>query len=67
MKDLQLIGMGAFTGFGMGQLSAWMFLHNDCPKTAGLHTLSIFGVGMTAYGILRIFFHLRANPDEPAS
>jgi len=55
MKTNRLVGWGIFAGFGLGQLSAWLILHRECPQAPGLIALSSFGVGMSAFGILMMF------------
>jgi hypothetical protein len=56
MKINRLFGWGVFAGFGLGQLSAWLILHRECPQAPGLTALSTFGVGMSALGMLLMFF-----------
>ena len=50
MKPRKLIGLGLFTGFGIGQLSAWLMLRPECPNAAGMIALSTFGLGMSLLG-----------------
>ena len=59
MKPLRLVGTGAFTGFGLGQLAAWMMLHRGCSAAPGLVTLSTFGIGMTGFGLAWTLLSLR--------
>jgi len=54
MKPGRLVGLGLFTGFGIGQLTAWLMLRPECHNAAGMLALSTFGIGMTAFGLLRI-------------
>ena len=57
MKPRRLIGMGLFTGFGLGQTSAWLMLRGECHN--GMIALSTFGLGMSVYGALIIYLSLR--------
>ena len=61
MKPGRLIGLGLFTGFGMGQLTAWLMLRAECHNAAGMIALSTFGVGMTTFGLLRIGYLVLAK------
>ena len=54
MKPRRLIGLGLFTGFGMGQLTGWLMLRAECHNAAGMIALSTFGIGMTTFGVLSI-------------
>jgi hypothetical protein len=59
MKTARLSGRGIFAGFGLGQLTAWLLVHNDCPQAPELIALSDFGIGMFVFAMLRIFLWLK--------
>ncbi len=50
MKPRRLIGLGLFTGFGLGQISAWLMLRGECPDASTMIALSTFGSGMSLFG-----------------
>jgi len=50
MKPRKLIGLGLFTGVGIGQLCAWLMLRAACPNAGGMIALSTFGLGMSLLG-----------------
>jgi hypothetical protein len=56
MNARRLIGSGVIAGFGFGQLTAWTMLRGECPGAPGLIALSSFGVGMSAFGLLMMFY-----------
>lgn len=59
MNARRLVGVGLFTGFGLGQTVAWLFLRGDCGSAAGMTALSTFGLGMTLFGVIWLAFMLR--------
>jgi hypothetical protein len=61
MKPRRLIGLGLFTGFGIGQMSAWLMLRTECHNASAMDALSTFGAGMTAFGLLWIGYTLVAR------
>lgn len=61
MNPRRLIGLGLFTGFGIGQLTAWLMLRSECQNAPGMIALSTFGVGMTTFGLLMIGYEFLAR------
>jgi hypothetical protein len=55
----RLIGVGWFTGFGIGQTSAWLFLRGHCLNAPGMIALSTFGPGMTVVGVVWMVYLFR--------
>jgi hypothetical protein len=56
VKPRRLIGVGLFTGFGIGQLSAWLMLRGECANAPGMNALSTFGPGMSLFGGLWLIY-----------
>ena len=54
----RLIGVGLWTGFGIGQLTAWLMLRGECPDASAMIALSTFGPGMSAVGAVWIAYML---------
>jgi len=54
MNPRHLIGLGLYTGIGLGQMFAWLILHGDSSHAAGMTALSTFGPGMSITGALWI-------------
>ena len=59
MNERRLIGSGLFTGIGLGQTIAWLFLRGGCPNASGMIALSTFGPLMSVAGIVYIVNALR--------
>jgi hypothetical protein len=56
VKPRRLIGVGLFTGFGIGQMSAWLMLRGECANAPGMIALSTFGPGMSLFGGLWLIY-----------
>jgi hypothetical protein len=50
VKPRRLIGLGLFTRFGLGQMSAWLMLRGECPNASTMSALSTFGPVMSLFG-----------------
>jgi hypothetical protein len=61
MKEWRFVGPGLFTGFWMGQISAWLMLRGECPNAPGMTALSTFGAGMSVFGALMIYLAIRRS------
>jgi hypothetical protein len=52
----RLIGLGLWTGMGIGQMTAWLMLRGECPNASAMIALSTFGPGMSVAGALWIAY-----------
>ena len=65
MRAARLVGFGAISGFGFGQMTALSSLRSECPHAPGLVALSTFGPGMLVLGLGMIIFSLwRAHTSK---
>ena len=61
MNQGKLIRLGALFGVGIGLSSAWLLLRTECPTAPGMTAIAIFGIGMSAFGAFRIYWHFREH------